>query len=233
MSTNPSHSHRYTSIFSTNLTRLHDPNLKSFQDFCLFDHPDLLALRETDRPLFKVYLTRLEPRVRVYSDESFHNEVACSQEVSECILTEIYLYDTRHLEQIMCVGIGRYPHNLLRPFVGDDLVSYYAEPEVQDPDAICAQISRDHGLVFIDENSKLFFRDFGTKKKGQRSGSKNGTWVNGREPIQDYIIPWREGDYLGVGGRVWVQGETELRKEHYFKLRFEKVDPQEPWIKPV
>lgn len=223
---------RHTSIFSTQVEKLHDPNLKSFPEFCLYDHPAIEAICKSSEPIFKVCLTRLEPSVRVYSDARMTNTVACSEQVSEVILTEIPIYDTKHLGQLMCVGVGRFPHNLLRPFVGDSMHSYYEHPELFDPSALCAQVSRDHGLIFLNTDGRLLFRDFGTKKKGRRSGSKNGTWINGEEPIQDLVINWSHEDFLGVGGRILVETADGPRKEHYFKLRYERCK-NESWISPA
>lgn len=226
---------QHTSIFSTHLSKIHDPAVQSIRDFCLYDHPAIEAIKDSHLPLFKVTLTRLEPRVQVYSDKKLKNTVAQSEDMTECILAEVPLYDTRHLGQLMCVGVGRFPHNLLRPFVGDALDSYYEHPDLFDPSSLCAQISRDHGLVFLDLDGKVSFRDFGTKKKGKRSGSKNGTWINGEDPIQDLVMNWEASDYLGLGGRVWVKGEgdEEARKEHFFKLRYEVSDENQSWVKPI
>lgn len=224
----------HTSIFSVHLERLHDPAVDSIKDFALYDHPAIEAIKQVAPPICKVVLTRLEPRVRVYSDESLRNTLQCSEDVTECILTETYLYDTRHLGQLMCIGVGRYEHNLLRPFVGDRIDEYYEHPELYDPESLCAQISRDHGLVFLDPRGGVAFRDFGTKKEGSRKGSKNGTWVNGNEPIQGLVIPWRPEDFLGIGGRVWVKKGEETLKEHFFKLRYEYLSPNEPgFIRPA
>lgn len=222
----------HTSFLSSHLPRLHDPNVESIAEFCLYDHPAIEAIKAKQDPYIRVYLTRLEPRVRIFSDSDCRNTLACSEDMTECILTDIPIYDTRHLGQIMCVGVGRFPHNLLRPFIGDEIDSYYEHPDLYDPSAICAQISRDHGLVFLDLDGKVAFRDFGTKKEGKRAGSKNGTWINGEEPIQDLVIRWQQTDYLGLGGRIWVDG-PERHKEHFFKLRYEYVKKPETWIHPA
>jgi hypothetical protein len=47
--------------------------------------------------------------------------------------------------------------------------------------------------------------------------------VNGEKKVQDLVIPWGEGEYLGIGGRAWVRRDGELVKEHVFKLRYEKI----------
>src|SRR5581483_8441454 len=130
----------------------------------------------------------------------------------EPLLSEALLFDASGVGQLMCLGIGRYAHNLLRPFMGDDVDRYYDCPDELDPGALCGQISRDHGLIFLDDKARIYFRDFGTKKEGERKGSKNGTWINGEQKIQDLVIPWKEGDYLGIGGRAWVRRDGELVK---------------------
>jgi len=218
----------HTSILAAHLKQLYDPELTSAQDLYLYDHPDVLALKARGQPLYEVFLTRLEPRIQVFADPALKKLRQSSSDLVECVLAGIDLYDTAPFGHLMCIGVGRYPHNMLRPFVGEDMDNYYERPENFDPLAVCAQVSRDHGLVFLDTKGKVFFRDFGTKKLGRRVGSKNGTWVNGVEPIQDLVIPWSNPDYLGIGGRIWVQTPLGLRKEHVFKLRYERRDENGP-----
>ena len=76
-------------------------------------------------------------------------------------------------------------------------------PDELDPAAVCGQISRDHGLIFLDENARIFFRDFGTKKEGERKGSKNGTWVNG--------VPEDPGTSLSRGTRATTSASAAAR----------------------
>ena len=45
--------------------------------------------------------------------------------------------------QLMCLGVGRYVHNMLRPFMGDSVDRYYDAPDGLDPGALCGQISPD------------------------------------------------------------------------------------------
>ena len=217
--------------------RLYDHSLTSSAEICLYDDPALKRLKETQRPRYRVFMTRLEPKVKVFADEAMTKAVAYSREVAEYEIAqgepdvaEGFLFDASSVGQLMCLGVGRFPHNQLRPYVGDRLSSYYDDPEGLDPACICGQISRDHGLVFLDESGGIKFRDFGTKKKGSRRGSKNGTWINGDYRIQNNVFQWKKGDYLGLGGRVWVRREGELLKEHVFKLRFEALE--EPEAKP-
>lgn len=222
-----------SSIHVSDYARLFDESLHSSAEICLYDHPALEELRATHSPRFRVYMTRLEPRVRVYADAQMSKTIAYSKDVAECLiaagepplLSQAFLFDATSVGQIMCLGVGRFPHNQLRPFVGENIDRYYENPELLDPACICGQISRDHGLVFMDGDGKVKFRDFGTRKSGSRSGSKNGTWINGECRVQNAVIDWRAGDYLGLGGRVWVQRDGELVKEHVFKLRYEQVDP--------
>lgn len=229
-----------SSIFIKDLGKVYDEKLRSSAEICLYDHPALEELKKNRTARYRVYLTRLEPRVRIYKDAEMKEAVAVSRDLAENTiaqgeaggataaggepqLSEGFLFDASGVGQVMCLGVGRFPHNVLRPYMGDDVEEYYRDPDKLDPDALCGQISRDHGLVFLDENAGIFFRDFGTKKEQGRHGSKNGTWVNGTQRIQDVVIPWREGDYLGLGGRAWVRRDGELVKEHVFKLRYEKV----------
>lgn len=221
-----------SSVGISDYSRLYDETLTSSAEICLFDHPALQEIKEKQPPRFRVYMTRLEPKIRVYADEQLTHTVAYSREVAECLIAEGtatvaegFLFDASSVGQVMCLGVGRYPHNLLRPFVGEDVERYYENPDTLDPACICGQISRDHGLVFLGNDGKIKYRDFGTKKEGARSGSKNGTWVNGEERLQNAVCEWRESDYLGLGGRVWVRHEGDLVKEHVFKLRYEKLEP--------
>lgn len=222
-----------SSIHTADYAKLYDESLTSSAEICLYDDPALKELKQRQQPLYRVYMTRLEPKIRVYADASMKQTVAYSREVAECAIAEgtptavaeAFLFDASGIEQIMCLGIGRYPHNQLRPFVGDDIDAYYDDPDALDPACVCGQISRDHGLVFLAGDGSIKFRDFGTKKSGHRSGSKNGTWINGEYRVQNAVFDWRDGDYLGLGGRVWVRREGDLVKEHVFKLRYERVDP--------
>ncbi len=230
-----------SSIHVSDYGRLFDETLHSSAEICLYDHPALRQIKQDQQPRFRVFMTRLEPRYRLYADAAMTKAVGYSREVAECMIAEgqppqvaeAFLFDATSVGQIMCLGVGRFPHNQLRPYVGEDMDRYYDEPDVLDPACICGQISRDHGLVFMDGEGKVKFRDFGTKKKGSRSGSKNGTWINGEYRVQNQVFDWREGDYLGVGGRVWVRRAGELVKEHVFKLRYERVDDDDDLIGPA
>jgi hypothetical protein len=225
-------SRRFTdsSIFVKDLGKVYEEDLTSSAEICLYDHPALQELKKNKPARFRVYLTRLEPRITIYKDADLKSPLAVSKDLAENTiaraeprLSEVLLFDASAVGQLMCLGIGRFAHNLLRPFMGEDLDRYYDQPDELDPGALCGQISRDHGLVFLDDQAQIHFRDFGTKKEGSRKGSKNGTWVNGDAKIQDLVIPWKEGDYLGLGGRAWVRRDGELVKEHVFKLRYEKI----------
>lgn len=220
-----------SSVELSDYSRLYDESLTSSAEICLFDHPALQDLKDKQPPRFRVYMTRLEPKIRVYADEKMTQTVAYSREVAECMIAEGtatvaegFLFDASSIGQVMCLGVGRYPHNLLRPFVGDDVERYYESPDALDPACICGQISRDHGLVFLGSDGRIKYRDFGTKKEGSRHGSKNGTWVNGEQRVQNSVTDWTDGTYLGLGGRVWVRRDGQLVKEHVFKLRYDKVD---------
>jgi hypothetical protein len=230
-----------SSIYIKDLKKVYDAETRSSKEICLYDHPAIQELKKGKAARFRVYLTRLEPRITIFKDEKLTDPLLVSGDLAEHTiaqteagpglepkLTEALLFDASAIGQLMCLGVGRFAHNMLRPFMGDDCENYYMNPDELDPAAVCGQISRDHGLIFLDENAKIFFRDFGTKKDGERKGSKNGTWVNGVQKIQDIVIPWNEGDYLGVGGRSWVRRDGELVKEHIFKLRYERVTNEGP-----
>ncbi|MGE0707617.1 MAG: FHA domain-containing protein [Planctomycetota bacterium] len=220
-----------SSILLNHIAKLYDESLTSSSEICLYDDPQLAELKRTQAPRYRVFLTRLEPRFKVYADAAMTQTVAYSKEVAEheiatgepTAVAEAFLYDATSVGQLMCLGVGRYPHNQLRPYVGEDPETYYRDPDRLDPTCICGQISRDHGLVFLSPDGKIRFRDFGTKKQGSRHGSKNGTWVNGEERVRNAVIEWPPGSYLGLGGRVWVRREGRLFKEHVFKLRFEQL----------
>jgi hypothetical protein len=221
-----------SSILIQSFSKLFDPELTSSAEICLYDEPSIQELKARKPARFRVFMTRLEPRVKIYSDEKLTNTVAVSKDYAENTIAEgdatlelgsAYLFDASGIGRLMCIGVGRYPHNLLRPFIGESADAYYDSPDAFDPDCVCGQISRDHGLVFLDDKANIYYRDFGTKKEGKRRGSKNGTWLNGEEAIRDLVIRWHEGDYLGIGGRAWVRRDGQLVKEHVFKLRYERV----------
>lgn len=222
-----------SSVLLSHVAQLYDESLTSSAEICLYDDPLLAQLKHSAQPRYRVFMTRLEPKVKVYADAGLQQTVAASREMAECEIgigepgspAEAFIYDATSVGQLMCLGVGRYPHNQLRPYVGDDPDAYYRRPEDFDPACVCGQISRDHGLIFLSPEGRLCFRDFGTKKSGSRQGSKNGTWVNGTSHVRNTVIEWREGDYLGLGGRVWVEREGERVKEHVFKLRFEPYQP--------
>ncbi|MBL4848673.1 MAG: FHA domain-containing protein [Planctomycetes bacterium] len=221
-----------SSILLAQVSQLYDQSLTSSSEICLYDDPMLADLKSRQTPRFRVYLTRLEPRVKVYADAAMEQTVAYSGDMAEVEISggdpaapvaEGFLYDATSVGQLMCLGVGRYPHNQLRPYVGDDVEDYYRRPDDYDPNCVCGQISRDHGLIFLSPEGRICFRDFGTKKTDGRKGSKNGTWVNGESQVRNTVIEWREGDYLGLGGRVVIQGDGKRLKEHVFKLRFEAI----------
>ncbi|MEZ6184852.1 MAG: FHA domain-containing protein [Planctomycetota bacterium] len=219
-----------SSIELSSLGRVYDEDLASSAEICLYDHPALEQIKRTHTPRYRVYLTRLEPRLQFYADEALQQPVGASTDVAECMVTddrgaacEGLLYDASGAGQLMCIGVGRFPHNLLRPFVGESLDAYYDDPDRLDPHCVCGQISRDHGLVFLDPEGRIKYRDFGTRKRGQRAGSKNGTWINGEARVNACVVDWKEGDYLGIGGRVIVARDGDLLKEHVFKLRYERL----------
>jgi len=225
-----------SSVDLSNYEKLFDESLTSSAEICLYDDPALQELKKTQVPRYRVFMTRLEPKIRVYSDAKLTNTVAYSREVAECEIAEGhpssvaegFLFDATSVGQIMCLGVGRYPHNQLRPYVGEDLDAYYEHPESLDPACICGQISRDHGLVFLAADGSIKFRDFGTKKHNNRNDSKNGTWINGDYRVQNVVFDWRPEDYLGLGGRIWVRRDGDLVKEHVFKLRYERVEEWDP-----
>ncbi len=218
-----------SSIEISSSSRLYDETLTSSAEICQWDHPALEEVRRHQTPRVRVYLTRLEPKFKLYADSRMTHTIAVSREVDEHQIAsgearpvaEGLLFDATTVGRLMCVGVGRFPHNLLRPFVGDDPDLYYERPEALDPACVCGQISRDHGLVFLDPDGQVRYRDFGTKKDGRRRGSKNGTWIDGERPLKATVHTWAPDEYLGLGGRVWVRRDGELVREHVFKLRYE------------
>lgn len=220
-----------SSIELSSFERVYDEDLSSSAEICLYDHPALEAIKRTHTPRYRVYMTRLEPRLQFYADPDLQQQVGASPDVAECMITDTtdglssegLLYDASEAGHVMCLGVGRFPHNLLRPFVGQSIDAYYEDPDRFDPNCVCGQISRDHGLVFLDPDGRIKYRDFGTRKLGRRDGSKNGTWINGDSRVNACVVDWKEGDYLGIGGRVVVERDGVMRKEHVFKLRYERL----------
>jgi pSer/pThr/pTyr-binding forkhead associated (FHA) protein len=230
-----SSSARDSSILQSDRSRLYDPDLAAPDQICLYDDPALRDLKKRARPMLRVVLLRLRSRVKEAADErsaSLRTTTGVSREVAEEALDDgvtaqelqdVLLFDASGIGQLMCVGVGRYPHNALRPYVGDDPDVFYFSPESLDRRSVCRQVSRDHGLIFLDEHVNVYYRDFGTRRRGRRRGSKNGTWINGSDRIRDLVVPWREGDYLGIGGRIWVRRGGTLAKEHVFQLRYGRM----------
>ena len=94
------------------------------------------------------------------------------------------LYDLRDVDRVDVIRIGRQP--------GQD---------IQVLDMI---VSREHGLVLYDGHT--FYHDYGTLlveptdgRPPGRSGSRNGSFLNGTVLIRNSLVPWPQGDTIHFG----------------------------------
>lgn len=120
----------------------------------------------------------------------------------EQLLDELPIFDLTPIGRTMVIGVGRYPANHLRPrcLVNRDSHTH---------------VSREHGVIFV-KNGELKYRDLGT----YRSGSTNGTTINGKNRFHNDTITWAHDDILGIGGMVAsVLGIPDAQGDMY-RLRF-------------
>jgi len=194
-----------TSITIHDLEKLRAPR-NSYLDLLIFDESEVQRVIENSDPIGKVSFTRLEPKTKIYEGAADQTAYS-SAEYAELVVFEKFLYDLKGLDRVMCLAIGRYAHNHFRPFLADQATD-------MDP-----YVSREHGLVFLDEKKHVCYHDIGTFKKG----STNGTKINDTAVIQNEITVWSTSDYFGLGEVVSVVTESGPRIESRFKLRYESV----------
>lgn len=198
--------HDYSSVFYQDLSKLNDKNRKTYLDILHFNEPDVAELVQKSTPIARVYFTRLEPKRKVY-DEDMKKTISASVEYAELTIAEEYLYNLSPLGKSMCLAIGRYEHNHFRPTVASKSLE------------MDMYVSREHGLVFVNENGEICYHDIGTLKQG----STNGTKINDECSIKNEIMRWDMMDYFGYGNLITILQETKEEVESKFKLRYELI----------
>lgn len=193
-----------TSITFNDIAKLQQPR-QSYLDILLFDEKEVQEKVAQSVPLVKVYFTRLEPRQKFVAEAM---PALCSLECAEIVLEEKCLYDLGDLGRAMCLTVGRYSHNHFRPFLGEDA-------KEMDP-----YVSREHGLIFLNEKRQVCYHDIGTFKKG----STNGTKLNDISLVKNEIMSWSASDYFGLGECTNVVRSNMRTTESKFKLRIQRLE---------
>lgn len=185
----------YSYIDLHDARKLEDPTTETILDLLKFADPRVSRFIQANRPFGVLRLLAVIPASAEGASELSHA-------VREVTLEEVPIYDLSSLGHLMCVGVGRYAQNQLRPRCILEQDSHLS-------------VSREHGVIYVQQG-KLMYRDIGTFRKG----STNGTTVNGKNPFFNSVIDWQPGDYLGIGGminKVWQLGNSE---GNVFRLRF-------------
>ncbi len=193
-----------TSITIPDIYSLLKPR-ETYMDILLFDEQSVKDIVKNSKPIARVYFSRLDPNYIYFSDKERRNPILFSHQYSEVMLKEHELFDLSSIGRAMCLAVGRYPHNHLRPFMLNS-------EENLDP-----FISREHGLIFLNENLQVCYHDIGTFKKG----STNGTKQNDLSLVKNNIIYWSPKDYFGLGRSMNIIRGYDRVIESKYKLRFE------------
>lgn len=180
---------------------------QTYLDILLFDEKEVAQKIADSTPVAKVFFTRLEPKLRFYISQKATPDLE-SLEFAELIVEEKFLYDLGDIGRAMCITVGRYSHNHFRPFLNEEKVE-------MDP-----FVSREHGLIFLNEKLQVCYHDIGTFKKG----STNGTKLNDISIVKNEIISWDQGDYFGLGECVNAFKTNTRITESKFKLKFQKFE---------
>lgn len=196
-----------TAITICNIAKLTEPR-NTYMDLLLFDEKEVQNRVKDAKPYASVTLTRLDPKVEYFADKKHTQSLVHLFDYVETVLVRKYLYDLSDIGRAMCLAIGRYPHNHLRPFMANS-------DETLDP-----FVSREHGLIFLNENCEVCYHDIGTFKKG----STNGTKQNDTSLVKDEIIHWQPQDYFGLGQTLNLIRCNERIFESKYKLRFEYLN---------
>ncbi|MEK7482847.1 MAG: FHA domain-containing protein [Planctomycetota bacterium] len=196
--------HEYSSVFYQDLSKLKEKNRKTYLDILHFNEPDVAELVQKSKAIARVFFTRLEPKQKVY-DKDMKKTVASSMEYAELIIAEEFLHDLSLLGKAMCLAIGRYEHNHFRPNVATKSLE------------MDMYVSREHGLVFLNEKGEVCYHDIGTLKQG----STNGTKINDECSIKNEIMRWDMADYFGYGNLITILNGNKEGVESKFKLRYE------------
>lgn len=75
----------------------------------------------------------------------------------------------------------------------------------QDVQILDGLVSREHGLIIMGDHMPLYC-DYGTMHDDGRSGSTNGTWINGDGPIRDTIMNWLPNMVVMFGTEIKGKG---------------------------
>ena len=196
-----------TSITLKDIPKLQEPR-QTYLDLLRFDEKEVQDKIANSIPLVKVFVTRLEPKQKFYDSNKHVIPTLESLEFAEVIVEEKCLYDLGDLGRAMCLTMGRYSHNHFRPFLNEEAID-------MDP-----FVSREHGLIFLDEKQRVCYHDIGTFKKG----STNGTKLNDISVVKNEIISWDNSDYFGLGECLNVLQANTRSMESKFKLRYQRLD---------
>jgi len=198
-----------TSITFRDIEKLKEPR-HTYLDILIFDEQEVKEKIANSKPIVKVFLSRLEPRQKYFQNGRRLAPTLESLEFAELIVVQKYLYNLSDIGRAMCLAIGRYAHNHFRPFVNDEQVD-------MDP-----FVSREHGLIFINDKQEVCYHDIGTFKKG----STNGTKRNDISVVKNEILHWEPYEYFGLGETLNVVKAQERVMESKFKLRFQRLNPK-------
>jgi len=196
-----------TSITLKDINKLQEPR-QTYLDLLRFDEKEVQDKISNSIPLVRVFLTRLETKQKYFSDSKRINMVLESMEYAEVLIAEKDLYDLGDLGRAMCLAMGRYTHNHFRPFLKGEAVD-------MDP-----FVSREHGLIFLNEKHQVCYHDIGTFKKG----STNGTKLNDISVVKNEVIKLSTNDYFGFGECLNIIKHSESIMESKFKLRHQLLD---------
>ncbi len=196
-----------TSITLKDIAKLQEPR-ETYLDLLRFDEKEVQEKISNSTPIARVFLTRLEVKHRFFDSKEKTKPLLESLEYEELIVVEKELFHLGDLGRAMCLAMGRYAHNHFRPF---------ADSQKVDMDPF---VSREHGLIFLNEKKQICYHDIGTFKKG----STNGTKLNDVSVVKDKIIHWDSNDYFGFGECLNIIRFSERITESKFKLRYERLD---------
>ncbi len=196
-----------TVITFRDIAKLKEPR-QTYLDILIFDEQAVKEKIANSKPVVKVLLTRLEPKQKFFLNAKRTTPILESLEYAEVIIVQKYLYDLSDIGRAMCLAMGRYSHNHFRPFVADDQ---------NDMDPF---VSREHGLVFLNDKQEVCYHDIGTFKKG----STNGTKLNDISVVKNEILHWQSYEYFGLGETLNIIKSNERIMESKFKLRFQRLN---------
>ena len=192
-----------TTIFCNDISKLEEPR-NSYLDILVFDEQQVKEKIKKSKPVAKVIFCRLNSK-----QEYFQNNTLLFQmpEFTDTVIAEKKLYDLSDIGRFMCITIGRYVHNHFKPVMS-------SKSEKMDQ-----FVSREHGLIFLNERQQLCYHDIGTFKQG----STNGTKLNDIDIVKNRIIKWNQEHFFALGERLNIIKNNERIMESQFKLRYKKM----------